>query len=209
MDWFYPFVFLQILYTTFDAFVNITGLNQSHSGLEYTIAYQPMEMLRFDLRGHMSNWEYTDNVNAKYRADRTGSTAETEYNLYIKGLKVGGAPQTQMAFLTTVYPLKNAFVSLEVEQRDNYYGDFSPTRRTNVADEGRQAYKLDALMLMNLHAAYSLNALDRDFRLGLNVSNLTDEEYYSYLQDRDGTLEGGRVKMGPGMVWSAYVSVGL
>ena len=64
-------------------------------------------------------------------------------------------------------------------------------------------------MLMNLHAAYSLNALDRDFRLGLNVSNLTDEEYYSYLQDRDGTLEGGRVKMGPGMVWSAYVSVGL
>ena len=195
--------------STPDAFVNITGLNQSHSGLEYTIAYKPMEMLRFDLRGHMSNWEYTDNVAAKYRADRTGSTAETEYNLYIKGLKVGGAPQTQMAFLTTVYPLKNAFVSLEVEQRDNYYGDFSPTRRTNVADEGRQAYKLDALMLMNLHAAYSLNALDRDFRLGLNVSNLTDEEYYSYLQDRDGTLEGGRVKMGPGMVWSAYVSVGL
>ena len=195
--------------TTPDAFVNITGMNQNHSGIEYTFAYKPMDMLRFDLRGHFSNWEYSNNVNAKYRADRTGSTAETEYNLYLKDLKVGGAPQTQIAFLATVYPMKNAFVSLEVEQRDNYYGDFSPTGRNNAEDEGRQAYKLDALMLMNLHAAYSLNAAGRDWSLGMNVSNLSDKEYYSYVQDRDGTLEGGRVKMGPGMVWSTYVSVGL
>ena len=195
--------------TTPDAFVNITGMNQNHSGIEYTFAYKPMDMLRLDLRGHFSNWEYSNNVNAKYRADRTGSTAETEYNLYLKDLKVGGAPQTQIAFLATVYPMKNAFVSLEVEQRDNYYGDFSPTGRNRAEDEGRQAYKLDALMLMNLHAAYSLNAAGRDWSLGMNVSNLSDKEYYSYVQDRDGTLEGGRVKMGPGMVWSTYVSVGL
>lgn len=195
--------------TTPDAFVNITGMNQNHSGIEYTFAYKPMDMLRFDLRGHFSDWKYSNNVNAKYRADRTGSTAETEYNLYLKDLKVGGAPQTQIAFLATVYPMKNAFVSLEVEQRDNYYGDFSPTGRNNAEDEGRQAYKLDALMLMNLHAAYSLNAAGRDWSLGMNVSNLSDKEYYSYVQDRDGTLEGGRVKMGPGMVWSTYVSVGL
>ena len=195
--------------TTPDAFVNITGMNQNHSGIEYTFAYKPMDMLRFDLRGHFSDWKYSNNVNAKYRADRTGSTAETEYNLYLKDLKVGGAPQTQIAFLATVYPMKNAFVSLEVEQRDNYYGDFSPTGRNKAEDEGRQAYKLDALMLMNLHAAYSLNAAGRDWSLGMNVSNLSDKEYYSYVQDRDGTLEGGRVKMGPGMVWSTYVSVGL
>ena len=195
--------------TTPDAFVNITGMNQNHSGIEYTFAYKPMDMLRFDLRGHFSDWKYSNNVNAKYRADRTGSTAETEYNLYLKDLKVGGAPQTQIAFLATVYPMKNAFVSLEVEQRDNYYGDFSPTNRNRAEDEGRQAYKLDALMLMNLHAAYSLNAAGRDWSLGMNVSNLSDKEYYSYVQDRDGTLEGGRVKMGPGMVWSTYVSVGL
>ena len=195
--------------TTPDAFVNITGMNQNHSGIEYTFAYKPMDMLRFDLRGHFSDWKYSNNVNAKYRADRTGSTAETEYNLYLKDLKVGGAPQTQIAFLATVYPMKNAFVSLEVEQRDNYYGDFSPTGRNKAEDEGRQAYKLDALMLMNLHAAYSLNAAGRDWSLGMNISNLSDKEYYSYVQDRDGTLEGGRVKMGPGMVWSTYVSVGL
>ena len=195
--------------TTPDAFVNITGMNQNHSGIEYTFAYKPMDMLRFDLRGHFSDWKYSNNVNAKYRADRTGSTAETEYNLYLKDLKVGGAPQTQIAFLATVYPMKNAFVSLEVEQRDNYYGDFSPTGRNKAEDEGRQAYKLDALMLMNLHAAYSLNAAGRDWSLGMNVSNLSDKEFYSYVQDRDGTLEGGRVKMGPGMVWSTYVSVGL
>ena len=182
--------------TTPDAFVNITGMNQNHSGIEYTFAYKPMDMLRFDLRGHFSDWKYSNNVNAKYRADRTGSTAETEYNLYLKDLKVGGAPQTQIAFLATVYPMKNAFVSLEVEQRDNYYGDFSPTGRNKAEDEGRQAYKLDALMLMNLHAAYSLNAAGRDWSLGMNVSNLSDKEYYSYVQDRDGTLEGGRVKMG-------------
>ena len=182
--------------TTPDAFVNITGMNQNHSGIEYTFAYKPMDMLRFDLRGHFSDWKYSNNVNAKYRADRTGSTAETEYNLYLKDLKVGGAPQTQIAFLATVYPMKNAFVSLEVEQRDNYYGDFSPTGRNKAEDEGRQAYKLDALMLMNLHAAYSLNAAGRDWSLGMNISNLSDKEYYSYVQDRDGTLEGGRVKMG-------------
>ena len=191
-----------------DGYANITGLSQTHSGLEYSLAYKLMASLRFDVVGHVSNWEYTENVSTTYYPDELNPDSTVAYNLYIQGLKVGGAPQTQLNFITTFNqgPLT---VSAEVETSDNYYGNFSPTSRTSDGDQDTQAYKAPQRMLINLHAAYSLGLAGYDVAVNLSVFNATDEKYLGSVSDSDGTIGSAYVHMGMPMTWSLGLTLGF
>jgi hypothetical protein len=191
-----------------DGYANIKGLNQTHSGLEYSLAYKLMASLRFDVVGHVSNWEYTENVSTTYYPDELNPDSTVAYSLYIQGLKVGGAPQTQLNFITTFNqgPLT---VSAEVETSDNYYGNFSPTSRTSDGDQDTQAYKAPQRMLINLHAAYSLGLAGYDVAVNLSVFNATDEKYLGSVSDSDGTIGSAYVHMGMPMTWSLGLTLGF
>ena len=191
-----------------DGYANITGLSQTHSGLEYSFAYKLMESLRFDVVGHVSNWEYTENVSTTYYPDELNPDSTVNYNLYISGLKVGGAPQTQLNFITTFNQGPLA-VSAEVETSDNYYGNFSPTSRTSDGDQNTQAYKAPQRMLINLHAAYSLGLAGYDVAVNLSVFNATDAKYLGYVSDSDGTIGNAYVHMGMPMTWSLGLTLGF
>ena len=191
-----------------DGYANITGLNQTHSGLEYSFAYKLMASLRFDVVGHVSNWEYTENVSTTYFPDELNPDSTVAYSLYIQGLKVGGAPQTQLNFITTFNqgPLT---VSAEVETSDNYYGNFSPTSRTSDGDQNTQAYKAPQRILINLHGAYSLGLAGYDVAVNISVFNATDEKYLGYVSDSDGTIGSAYVHMGMPMTWSLGLTLGF
>jgi len=191
-----------------DGYANITGLSQTHSGLEYSFAYKLMESLRFDVVGHVSNWEYTENVSTTYYPDELNPDSTVNYNLYISGLKVGGAPQTQLNFITT-FSQGPLTVSAEVETSDNYYGNFSPTSRTSDGDQNTQAYKAPQRMLINLHAAYSLGLAGYDVAVNLSVFNATDAKYLGYVSDSDGTIGNAYVHMGMPMTWSLGLTLGF
>ena len=191
-----------------DGYANITGLSQTHSGLEYSLAYKLMASLRFDVVGHVSNWEYTENVSTTYYPDELNPDSTVAYNLYIQGLKVGGAPQTQLNFITTFNQGPLA-VSAEVETSDNYYGNFSPTSRTSDGDQNTQAYKAPQRMLINLHAAYSLGLAGYDVAVNLSVFNATDEKYLGSVSDSDGTIGSAYVHMGMPMTWSLGLTLGF
>ena len=191
-----------------DGYANISGLNQTHTGFEYSFAYKPMEMLRFDLVGHTSNWEYTENVDADYYPDELNPDSTANYSLYIKGLKVGGAPQTQLNFITTA-ELAPFTLSAEIENSSNYYGNFSPTSRTSSGDEDTQAYKAPDRTLVNLHAAYSLDLAGYDVAVNLSVFNATNAKYLGYVSDSNGTITGAYVHMGLPTTWSLGLSLGL
>ena len=184
-----------------DGYANITGLSQTHTGLEYSFAYKPMTFLRLDLVGHISNWEYTENVSATYIADAANPGTPTTYNLYIAGLKVGGAPQTQLNLITTFYqgPL---VLSAEVETSDNYYGTFDPTSRTSPGDENTQAYKAPSRMVVNVHAAYTMAVSGYDVGVNLSVFNALNKKYLGLVQDVDGTIENVKAHMGLPTTWS-------
>ena len=191
-----------------DGYANITGLSQTHSGLEYSLAYKLMASLRFDVVGHVSNWEYTENVSTTYFPDELNPDSTVAYSLYIQGLKVGGAPQTQLNFITTFNqgPLT---VSAEVETSDNYYGNFSPTSRTSDGDQNTQAYKAPQRILINLHGAYSLGLAGYDVAVNISVFNATDEKYLGYVSDSDGTIGSAYVHMGMPMTWSLGLTLGF
>ncbi|MBT3608562.1 MAG: TonB-dependent receptor [Candidatus Marinimicrobia bacterium] len=191
-----------------DGYANITGLSQTHSGLEYSFAYRALTFLRLDLVGHFSNWEYAENVSATYIADAANPDSPEDYNLYIAGLKVGGAPQRQLNLITT-FNQGPLVISAEVETSDNYYGSFDPTSRTSPGDEKTQAYKAPSRMVVNVHAAYTMAVSGYDVGVNLSVFNALNEKYLGLVQDSDGTIANAKAHMGLPMTWSLGLTLGF
>src|SRR5690606_32051249 len=106
-----------------DGLVRLDGINSTHMGVELEVAYQPINFFRIDLAFSQGMWEYVDDVTGTYIVDFT--TGETEdYNYYIKDLKVGDAPQTQLAAGLTIFPALGLQAQVIVRYYDSYYSDF-------------------------------------------------------------------------------------
>lgn len=160
-------------------FVNIAGVNAHHAGLELEAAYQPASYFRFDGSASFGHWKYTDNVNAVLQ-DYSQPNNKREYNLYIKDLRVGDAPQTQVAYGVTVYPVRDLSIQFIGKSFANYWSDFDPINRSNPSDEGVQSWKTPNYSLFELHASYTLNNTLNGVRLFANLFNVFDT---TYIQD--------------------------
>lgn len=135
-----------------EGLVFITGMKQLHTGFEVEAAYQPIDLLRFDLMASIGSWEYTDDVSGVYK-DYEGDDEDQEYNYYVDGLKVGDAPQTQIAFTTSVLPTNNSQIQMVYRYYANNYGDWDPFTRTDPEDVG-QAWEAPAYGVVDLHASF-------------------------------------------------------
>src|SRR5690606_32914324 len=83
---------------------NLLGLDALHQGIELELAYQPMDLLRFDAAASFGDWTYTNAASGTYRPEDDPSAIE-EWTFYVKDLKVGDAPQTQFAYSASVFPI--------------------------------------------------------------------------------------------------------
>ena len=162
----------------------LTGLNQQHIGFEFEAAYQPIPMFRLDLAGSIANWELTDDASGTYKENESGVSMTQKYFVGVKGLKIGDAPQTQLALAGTVFPVQGMSAQLVFKYYDEFYADWDPTSRivTNSAGADRgQSWKIPSYSLIDLHASYllpfDLNGVT--FKVSAHVFNLLDEEYIS------------------------------
>lgn len=168
---------------TTDILTYLFGVNQDYSGLEVEAAYQPSRWLRFDFASSFANWEYLEDVAAK-AFDGDGTPVPTTGQIYISGLKVGDAPQTQVALGLTVYPVDGLSIKLQGRWYDRYYADFDPSTRQNAADRG-QAWRIPSYEIYDLHVNYRLPLKNDKFDVDLfaHIFNLTDELYISDATD--------------------------
>lgn len=160
-----------------DALINLNGLNQRHSGFEVELAYQPSSLLRFDGSISIGNWVYTDDVAATYRPDRS-SPATQEFNLFIKDLKVGDAPQTQFAYVVSLFPTRGLNAQVVGKTFMNHYADFDPLGRNDAADRN-QSWKAPNYTIFDIHVNYDLpqSFVPAQVRLFANVFNIFDKIY--------------------------------
>ncbi len=160
-----------------DGLVFLNGINSTHAGLEVELAYQASRMLRFDAAASFGSWKYTDDVSGIYVSDYQTNKQES-YNYFIKDLKVGDAPQTQIAAGVTVSPVQGMNAQLQWRYNTDYYADFDPFTRTDANDRG-QVWNIPAFSLFELHFYYNipleLNGLD--LTVYAHVFNLFDELY--------------------------------
>ena len=168
----------------------ITGLNQLHQGLEFELAYQPSKLYRLDMAGSIGNWKILDDVSGQYREldSKTGLFKNTTYQVALKNLKIGDAPQTQIALAGSVFPIKGLMARLDVNYYANYYSNWDPTSRlvtdSKTPDRG-QSWKVPAYTLLNFHGAYTLpfHISGVKFKVFAHVFNILDTQYISDATD--------------------------
>jgi len=143
----------------------IKGLDQLHTGFELEVNYRPINLLGIGAIASFAGWEYLNDVEAQIKVYDEGDYATQDINIYSKGLKVGDAPQNQIAGWVTVHPVKGLRLQLIVRHNSNHYADFDPTSRTDENDKD-QVWKTPSYTKLDAHASYQLPLKGK---LGVNI----------------------------------------
>ncbi|MDZ7808313.1 MAG: TonB-dependent receptor [Gracilimonas sp.] len=162
-----------------EGLINISGLDQMHSGVELETSYKPNNWVRLDISGSYNLWEYQNDVSATYLADQGDPNSAQTLNLYLEGLKVGNAPQAQLAYVLGVQPTNNFDIQLVGTSFYRHWSDFDPINRDDPNDRA-QTWQAPNYTVFNLHLNYTLDNILEGSTLFLNLFNVLDE---TYIQD--------------------------
>lgn len=159
------------------------GIDADYSGLELEAAYQPGKFVRFDAAATFADWSYSNDGTVETYSDSSRELTSSG-KLYIAGLRVGDAPQTQYAASVTLFPTKGLTVKLEGRRYERYSADYDGTTRTNAADRG-QPWQVPRYSLFDLHVNYQLPLKTDQFEVAtfVHVFNLADKVYVSDATD--------------------------
>ena len=162
-----------------DLLANVLGVDERHMGLELQGSYQPNDLLKFDASASFGDWWYLNDAHGQLKS--YDQQTSTEYNFFIKDLKVSDQPQTQVAYAVSLFPVEGVFLQLQGRSNMNYYSFFDPFGRTTQGDVG-QAWKTPGYTVVDFHGAYRIADLipawkGGDVRLFANVFNIFDTIY--------------------------------
>lgn len=160
-----------------EGIVFLTGMDATHMGVELETAFQPFSLFRIDAALSVGSWEYTDNVTGYYK-DYSQTIPDQTKTYYVKDLKVGDAPQTQVMFAGSVFPIKGLMAEVMFRYYMDHYAYFNPFTRTTAADKA-QSWKTPAYGLLDFNASYTLpfNLAGVQFQVFAHVFNILDTEY--------------------------------
>lgn len=169
-----------------DTITYLYGVNSDYAGLEIEGAYRPNRWLRFDAAASFGDWIYTDNVENSEQYFISTQLPNPAYSgkIYSKDLKVGDAPQSQVAYSVTVYPTRGLSLKLMGRWYDRYWSDYTPESRGGANDLA-QPWRIPSYTIYDLHANYDLPVGFRnvDVSLFLHVLNVADKVYISDATD--------------------------
>lgn len=159
-----------------EGLVFLEGLDSRHMGIEFDAAYQPMRKVRFDAAASFGNWTLTNDISGRYRD--YSNNADTEYDYYVKDLKVGDAPQTQLAVAATVFPIKDMSIRVDYRYYADHYADWNPFSRTDINDRA-QVWMAPSFGVMDIHFDYYLPIRIKGarFQVFAHIFNVLDEIY--------------------------------
>lgn len=162
----------------------LRGINSNYSGVEIEGAYQPNKWVRLDAAASFGDWYYTNDVSSEVNDITTGAALSSSGTIYIRDLKVGDAPQSQIAYAVTVYPTRGLSVKLQGRWYGRYWSDYTPESRTSSTDRG-QPWQIPSYTIYDLHVNYNLPLDFRKFDVSVfgHIFNLTDETYVSDATD--------------------------
>ncbi len=161
-----------------DAVISLLGMDQTHSGIEAEAYWNPFEYLNIAAMASFGNWLHTSDATGTYTDYTSGSGVSTEYNYYVKDLKVGDAPQTQMAISVAVKPVKELRIEGLLRYYSNHFAAWDPLGRTD-ADDRTQSWEAPEYAVVDLHAEYVLPVQLENAKLTAfaHIFNLLDEVY--------------------------------
>jgi len=160
----------------------LTGVNQSHSGIEMEGSAQIMPMLRLDFAASFGNWKFADDASGNYTeyTDK-GTVEQTKYEYALKDLWVGDMPQTGIVVGATLNPIQGLSIQGIVKSYDKNYADWSPGAReiSGSSADREQVWMAPAYNKVDLHMYYNLpmQVAGANLQVFAHVFNLTDALY--------------------------------
>ena len=186
-----------------DGYIFLKGLDALHSGLELEVAYQPMPLFRADVAVSMGTWLHTDDVSGNYTEfDGNGNSTQKEFNYYIKDLKIGNAPQTQMALGLSLFPMEGLTSQFVYKYYADHYADWDPFSRTDASDR-KQSWMIPNAGILDFHANWLLpvNLGGTKLSVAAHIFNVLDTKY---IADATDNSRYGPLRMDSSGKWSNY-----
>lgn len=199
-----------------EGLVFISGMNSRHSGVEFEASAKPVDLLRFDAAASFGNWTYTEDVEGVYKDYEAGGEVQDTASYFVKDLKVGNSPQTQLTLSTSVMPMDGLTAQLVVKHYQDFYADWDPFSRQDPTDR-TQSWEVPSYNLVDLHASYLLpfNWNQVNLTVFAHVFNLLDtnyiqdavdnSQYNSFDQDHD--ADDAEVFFGNPRTWNVGLSI--
>jgi len=154
----------------------VSGIDSRHMGVEFEIHSQPIPLIKFDASFSKGDWKYlNDLLNVTYEGD-PGDTDTLD--IYVKDLKVGGSPQTQLSFGTTLFPVEGFAANVSYKYFADYYASFDAFSRQDPTDT-EESWEIPAYGVIDLHLSYDLPTVVKGFEMKAfaHIFNLLDETY--------------------------------
>ena len=198
----------------------LTGLDQTHMGVEAEVSYQPLSMLRFDGAMGYGMWEFDGDAEGSYKNYEDNSTED--YTYAVKGLKVGDMPQTMVALTTTYMPVKGASIAAVINWYDRHWADWDPGSREieeGVDPDREQSWEAPGYTKFDIHASYTLpfNVMRTNIQVFAHIYNVLDAMYIQDAVDNsayngfdmDHDSDDAEVFFGTPRWFNAGISIGL
>ena len=138
------------------AVVRLLGMDARHMGLELEAAYRPADFMRFDAALSLGNWKHTDNIDGVFVSDEA-SDDSVAYELFVKDLYVGDAPQYQAAYAVSFFPSGGLYLQFVGKSFGKHYANFDPFSRRHQVELGVQSWQPPGYSVFDFHASYRLS----------------------------------------------------
>jgi len=152
---------------------NVTGLAALHKGIEIEFTWKLTYGIQFGSVASLGDWRWSSDAEAEFTNDNEVLVAKKP--IYVKGLYVGDAPQTQLGFLFEYNSTAGIVFAADYLWYDRLFANFDPSTRTNASDQA-QSYALPAYSMLDLMAEYSFVAKQFPIKLQINCQNVFDKE---------------------------------
>lgn len=159
-----------------EGIIVITKMNAQHYGMEVEATYQPFSLLRIDAAASVGNWKTISNADALYKD--YGNAPDSAFTIYVKDLKTGDAPQTQVSVVASLFPIKGLTSQGVLRYYANHYADWLATNRTDPQDRA-QSWKAPDYSVIDFHMTYTLPRIidNVDIRIFGHVFNVLNQVY--------------------------------
>ena len=165
--------------------IYLTGVNQSHSGVEVESKVKLHEMVDLDVAVSIGEWKFAGDAKGDYQEMEYNEDGQvigqttTEYEYALDGLMVGDMPQTAYVGGLTVKPIKGLSVQGLYRWYDKHYADWSPDSREVDGDADRaQVWQSPSYGKLDLHVSYKLPEIaGLDMTISGHMFNALDNVY--------------------------------
>jgi len=154
----------------------VSGIDSRHMGVEFEVHSQPISLVKFDVSFSKGDWIYlNDLLDVRYEGDPGD---EDTLDIYVKDLKVGDAPQTQLAFGTTLFPIEGFKANVSYKYYTDFYAQFDPFSRQDP-DDTDESWEIPAYGVVDLHVTYKLPTIVKGIQMETyaHIFNLLDDTY--------------------------------